>query len=70
MPREVVTPMRDLPFWPAMEDLAQALIYDAEQLGDFRPRPPRFAQVTVPARSVARCGHRGPEVYVVRDVTP
>jgi hypothetical protein len=48
MPREVVTPMRDLPFWPAMEDLAQALIYDAKQLGDFRPRPPRLAQVTSP----------------------
>jgi hypothetical protein len=32
-----------------MESTAQALVYDAAQLGDFRPRPDRLSQVAVPA---------------------
>jgi alpha-beta hydrolase superfamily lysophospholipase len=49
MPTEMVTPMRDLPFWSAMESTAQGLVYDAAQLGDFRPRPDRLSQVAIPA---------------------
>ena len=41
--------MRDLPFWPAMEGLAQALVYDAAVMGDFRPRPEQLGKVKVPA---------------------
>ena len=49
MPSEQVAPMRDLPFWPAMEGLAQALAYDAAVMGDFRPRPEQLGKVEVPA---------------------
>jgi alpha-beta hydrolase superfamily lysophospholipase len=49
MPSEQVAPMRDLPFWPAMEGLAQALVYDAAVMGDFRPRPEQLGKVKVPA---------------------
>jgi pimeloyl-ACP methyl ester carboxylesterase len=48
VPAEFVAPMRDQPFWPAMEHLAQALVYDAAILGDFRPPAERLARVAVP----------------------
>lgn len=36
------------PFWPAMEDLAHTLAYDAACLGDGRPPKERFAGITQP----------------------
>jgi alpha-beta hydrolase superfamily lysophospholipase len=48
MPPEFVAPMHDMPFWPAMEELAQALVYDAALMGDFRPSAERLAKVEVP----------------------
>jgi hypothetical protein len=35
-PAEFVAGMRSAPFWPAMEGRAQALVYDAATMGDFR----------------------------------
>jgi pimeloyl-ACP methyl ester carboxylesterase len=48
MPAEVVAPMRQAPFWPGMERLGQALIYDAAIMGDFRVPTDRLAKVAVP----------------------
>jgi hypothetical protein len=48
MPGEWVAPMREMPFWPSMEALAQPLVYDAAILGDFRPPTKRLSQVKVP----------------------
>jgi pimeloyl-ACP methyl ester carboxylesterase len=48
MPAEFVASLRDQPFWPAMEQLAQALVYDAAIMGDFRPPTERLATIGVP----------------------
>jgi alpha-beta hydrolase superfamily lysophospholipase len=48
LPAEFVAPMRDQPFWPAMEKLAPALVYDAAIMGDFRLPTERLATVRVP----------------------
>jgi hypothetical protein len=48
MPREFVAPMRETPFWPAMEALAQPLVYDAAIMGDFRLPTTRLGMVRVP----------------------
>lgn len=48
MPAELVVSMRQAPFWPAMENLAQALVYDAAVIGDFRLPTTRLAKVNVP----------------------
>src|SRR5262245_16431276 len=48
MPAEFVASLRDQPFWPVMEKLAQALVYDAAIMGDFRLPSERLAMVRVP----------------------
>lgn len=48
MPAEFVAPMRETPFWPAMEALAPALVHDAAMIGDFRPDTARLAKLAVP----------------------
>ena len=48
MPAEFVAPMRQSPFWPAMEGLAPALVYDAAFVGDFSVPFDRAAGVDVP----------------------
>lgn len=39
---------RNSPFWPAIEDLAPTLAYDAACLGDGRPPTDRLARITQP----------------------
>jgi pimeloyl-ACP methyl ester carboxylesterase len=48
MPAEVVAPMRQAPFWPSMEAVAHALIYDAMIVEDFSLPPGRVAGIKVP----------------------
>lgn len=48
IPAEFVAGMREPPFWPAMERRAQALVYDAAIMGDFRVPAHRLAKVDVP----------------------
>jgi pimeloyl-ACP methyl ester carboxylesterase len=49
MPSDLVAGMRQAPFWPAMEGRAQALVYDAAIMGDFRVPTQRLANLDVPA---------------------
>lgn len=53
MPDEAIAPMREQPFWPAMEAVAHTLGYDARVMGDTqdgRPLPARpWASVAIPA---------------------
>jgi pimeloyl-ACP methyl ester carboxylesterase len=48
MPAEFVAQLRQAPFWPEMERLGQALVYDAAIMGDFRIPTDRLAKVAVP----------------------
>jgi alpha-beta hydrolase superfamily lysophospholipase len=48
MPAEFVAQLRQAPFWPALERLGPALVYDAAIMGDFRPPTQRLAKVKVP----------------------
>lgn len=48
MPAEFVAPMRHSPFWPAMEKLAPALVYDATLTGDFSVPVELLALVSTP----------------------
>jgi pimeloyl-ACP methyl ester carboxylesterase len=48
MPAEFVAPMRQSPFWPSMETVAHALVYDAMVVGDFSLPTERVATVKVP----------------------
>ncbi len=48
LPAEFVAPMRQSPFWPSMEAVAHALIYDAIIVGDFSLPIGRVATVKVP----------------------
>lgn len=48
MPVEFVAPMKDTPFWPAMEAGAHSLVYDAEMMGDFSLPIERLQSVGVP----------------------
>jgi pimeloyl-ACP methyl ester carboxylesterase len=48
MPAEAVAPMRQAPFWPSMEAVAHALVYDAMIVGDFSLSTGRVAGVKVP----------------------
>ncbi|GIF47899.1 alpha-beta hydrolase superfamily lysophospholipase [Asanoa ferruginea] len=48
LPAEFVSPMRQSPFWPAMEDLAPTLVHDAMLTGDFSLPTSRIAAVTIP----------------------
>ena len=48
LPAEFVAPMRQSPFWPSMEAVAHALVYDAAIVGDFSLPTARVATVKVP----------------------
>ena len=48
MPAGAVAPMRRSPFWPSMESVAHALVYDAMIVGDFSLPAGRVAGVTAP----------------------
>jgi Alpha/beta hydrolase family len=48
MPGEFVEQLRQSPYWPALEQLAQALVYDAKLMGEFRVPADRLGKVGVP----------------------
>ena len=49
LPAEFIAQMRQSPFWPDMEKIAHALVYDATMIGDFSVPTARLAAVdTVP----------------------
>jgi pimeloyl-ACP methyl ester carboxylesterase len=48
MPAEFVAPVRQSPFWPSMEAVAPALVYDAMIVGDFSLPTARVAAIKVP----------------------
>jgi hypothetical protein len=49
LPAEFVAPLRQSPFFPSMEAVAHALVYDAMIVGDFSLPTARLATVKVPA---------------------
>jgi pimeloyl-ACP methyl ester carboxylesterase len=48
IPAEFVAPLRQAPFWSAMEDIAHTLVYDAAIMGDFSMPTDRVAAIKVP----------------------
>jgi pimeloyl-ACP methyl ester carboxylesterase len=48
MPREAVGAMRGSPMWPALEELAPTLVYDAAVMGDYSLPSERIASVAIP----------------------
>jgi pimeloyl-ACP methyl ester carboxylesterase len=48
VPAEFVAPMRQAPFWGAMEDVAHAIVYEADVMRDYSLPAGRLALVTVP----------------------
>ena len=48
MPAEAVSPMRETPFFGAMEAVAHTLVYDAAISGDFSVPTGRMASITIP----------------------
>jgi pimeloyl-ACP methyl ester carboxylesterase len=48
MPTELVTPIRQSPFWAASEKLAHTLIYDAMLTGDFSIPTAQLATIVIP----------------------
>jgi pimeloyl-ACP methyl ester carboxylesterase len=48
MPREAVAGMRGSPMWPALEELAPTLVYDAAVMGDYSLPRERIASVAIP----------------------
>jgi pimeloyl-ACP methyl ester carboxylesterase len=48
MPGQFVDQLRQSPYWPAMQQLAQALIYDAQVMGDFRVPADRLGKISLP----------------------
>jgi pimeloyl-ACP methyl ester carboxylesterase len=57
-PEDVIEGMRDAPFWPALEDTAHTLAYEAACLGDGQPPVARLAQITSP--TLVLTGGAGP----------
>ncbi len=47
MPTTVVTQLRQAPFWPALEDIAHTLVYEATLLGDMPALAQRMASIPV-----------------------
>ncbi len=47
LPAEFVAPMRQAPFWPSLEALAHAVVYEADVMGDYS-LPRWLPSVTVP----------------------
>jgi pimeloyl-ACP methyl ester carboxylesterase len=48
LPDAFVEQLRGSPAWPAMERLGQALVYDAQVMGDFRVPADRLGKIRVP----------------------
>ena len=48
MPKEIVSQLRQMPFWPAQEAFAHTLIYDATLMGDYSFPEDRISRVKVP----------------------
>ena len=53
MPTEAVAPMRGSPIWPALEQVAHTLPYDAAVMGDYSLPIERMRSVTVPTLVIA-----------------
>src|SRR5947209_8517067 len=47
MPAEVVTQLRQAPFWPALEDIAHTLVYESTLLADMSALAERMASIRV-----------------------
>ena len=47
MPAEVVTQLRQVPFWPALEDIAHTLVYEFILMGDIPTLAERMASIPV-----------------------
>src|SRR5260370_2641575 len=47
MPAEVVTQLRQAPFWPALEDIAHTVVYESTLLGDMPALAERMASIPV-----------------------
>ncbi|MGH2993395.1 MAG: alpha/beta fold hydrolase [Solirubrobacterales bacterium] len=71
MPAEAVAPMRSAPMWPALEELAPTLVYDAAVMGDYSLPAERVAAVTLPTlvingeRSDPRLRHAARALWTV-----
>src|SRR5438876_5837123 len=48
IPAEVVTQLRQAPFWPSLEDIAHTLVYEATLLSDMPTLAEQMASITVP----------------------
>ena len=48
IPAEVVTQLRQAPFWPTLEDIAHTLVYEATLLSDMPTLAEQMASITVP----------------------
>ncbi len=48
MPREFVSQMRNVTWWPAQEAVAHTLVYEAHLMGDFSLPTQNLASVTLP----------------------
>ena len=48
MPGQFVDQLRQSPSWPAMQQLARALVYDAQVMGDFRVPADRLGKISLP----------------------
>jgi pimeloyl-ACP methyl ester carboxylesterase len=48
MPAEFVAPMKQSPFWGAMENVAHVIVYEADVMGDYSVPTQRLASINVP----------------------
>jgi len=48
IPAEVVTQLRQAPFWPALEDIAHTLVYESTLLGDLPVLAEQLPSITIP----------------------
>ena len=58
IPPEVIAQLRHAPFWPALEDIAHTLVYDAMILGDRSIPAELVASVLIP--TLVLCGEQSP----------
>jgi len=48
MPASLLTQLRQAPFWPALEDIADTLVYESTLLGDMPTLAEHLPSITVP----------------------
>jgi pimeloyl-ACP methyl ester carboxylesterase len=53
LPAEMVSQLRESPYWPTLVAYAQSLVYDATITADPMPTAAELAQVTVPALAIS-----------------